>query len=534
MGSVPYVVRKINKKRILVMAKKRSSSERTGHKNRNTGKGASRSGRNRSGNFFLILQGLFSIAFMGVVLLLDMLPVNYLALVAMILFFLWCVTFVSQAARKKRGGIGKAYSLLVIAVLAVGTYYVAKTNNMIAMITSGGVKVDNMVVAVLVDDPAETLEDAADYTFGVQFAKGADNMQSAVLDIQEQLGADISMTEYGSVQEQAQALVSGETQAIIYNQTYTELMDETVDGYSDQIKIIYRHEIETKLNFGGSEEDDSLIKEPFTVYISGLDVYGDERDGEGRDSERSDVNIIAVVNPTTHQILLVTTPRDYFVPIPGVSGGMKDKLTHAGTYGIDASMATLGELYETDINYYVRLNFSSLIDIVDILGGVDVYSDYAFETGWESGYEMQVQEGLNHFDGQQALAFCRERHNLVDGDNQRGRNQQAVITAMLKKALSPTMLLKANSIINQVSEDVETNITQGQLNSLVKYQLGTGAEWTIQSVAATGFDGEDYSYSMPNDLVYVIYPDEMVVNEIIHLTNVVEEGRTLNEGEQLN
>ena len=197
-------------------------------------------------------------------------------------------------------------------------------------------------------------------------------------------------------------------------------------------------------------------------------------------------------------------------------------------------MATLGELYETDINYYVRLNFSSLIDIVDILGGVDVYSDYAFETGWESGYEMQVQEGLNHFDGQQALAFCRERHNLVDGDNQRGRNQQAVITAMLKKALSPTMLLKANSIINQVSEDVETNITQGQLNSLVKYQLGTGAEWMIQSVAATGFDGEDYSYSMPNDLVYVIYPDEMVVNEIIHLTNVVEEGRTLNEGEQLN
>lgn len=122
----------------------------------------------------------------------------------------------------------------------------------------------------------------------------------------------------------------------------------------------------------------------------------------------------------------------------------------------------------------------------------------------------------------------------MDGDNQRGRNQQAVITAMLKKALSPTMLLKANSIINQVSEDVETNITQGQLNSLVKYQLSTGAEWTIQSVAATGFDGEDYPYSMPNELLFVIYPDDTVVDEIIHLTNVVEEGRTLIEGEQLN
>ena len=516
------------------MANRRSTSERTGQKSRQKGKGSVRPRKNGFGNFCLVLQALASLAFMGVVILLDMLPLKYLGLVAMVLFFLWCITFVSQAARKKRGIAGKLYSLLMIAVLAVGTYYVAKTNNMIAMITSGGMKVDNMVVAVLADDPAETLEDAASYNFGVQFAQGADNMQSVVLDIQNQLGTDINMTEYESVQEQAQALVSGEVQAIVYNQSYTDLMDETVEGYSDQIRIIYRHEIETKLDFGGSAEDDSLTKAPFTVYISGLDVYGDERDEEGRDSERSDVNIIAVVNPTTHQILLVTTPRDYFVPIPGVSGGMNDKLTHAGTYGIDASMATLGELYETDINYYVRLNFSSLINIVDILGGVDVYSDYAFETGWESGYEMQVQEGYNHFDGQQALAFCRERHNLVDGDNQRGRNQQAVITAMLKKALSPTMLLKANSIINQVSQDVETNVSQGQLNSLVKYQLSTGAEWTIQSVAATGFDGEDYPYSMPNDLVYVIYPDEMVVDEIIHLTNVVEEGRTLTEGEQLN
>lgn len=517
------------------MAKRRSTSARTGQKNKNTGKRGSQPDRNRLGNFFLVLQALVSLAFMGVVVLLDMLPVNYLALVAMVLFFLWCIAFVSQAARKKRGVTGKVYSFFIVAVLAVGTYYVARTNDMIAMITSGGVRVDNMVVAVLADDPAETLEDAADYVFGVQFEQGADNMQSAVLNIQEQLGTEIDMADpYGSVQEQARALVSGEVQAIIYNQTYTDLMNETVDGYSDQIRIIYKHEIETKLNFGGSQDDDSLTKAPFTVYISGLDVYGDERDSEGRDSERSDVNIIAVVNPTTHQILLVTTPRDYFVPIPGISEGMDDKLTHAGAYGIEASMATLGELYETDINYYVRLNFSSLISIVDILGGVDVYSEVAFSTGTDAGLVMDVQEGYNHFNGEQALAFCRERHNLIDGDNQRGKNQQAVITAMLKKVLSPTMLLRANGIINQVSQDVETNITQGQLNALVKYQLGSGAEWTIQSVAATGFDGEDYSYSMPNDLISVIYPDQTVVDEIIRLTNLVENGNTLTDGEQLN
>ena len=516
------------------MAKNHRPGETAGRKNKTAGTRSRRSRHNRFGNFCLIVQALVSAAFMGVVILLNMLPFRYLVLVGLVLFFLWCITFVSQAARKKRGIAGKAYSLLAICVLSLGTYYIARANDMIGIITSGGFKTDRMVVAVLEEDPAETLEDAADYTFGVQFEQGTENMQAAVTEIQNQLEADINMTEYGSVQEQAQALLTGEVQAILYNQSYTDLMDESVDGYSSQIKIIYRHEIQTELNLGGAAEDDSLTKEPFTVYISGLDVYGDERDGENRDSERSDVNIIAVVNPTTYQILLVTTPRDYFVPIPGVSGGMNDKLTHAGTYGIDASMATLGELYETDINYYVRLNFSSLIEIVDILGGVDVYSDYAFSTGWESGYEMEVQEGYNHFDGQQALAFCRERHNLLDGDNQRGRNQQAVITAMLKKVLSPTMLLRATGIINQVSKGVETNITQGQLNSLVKYQLDTGAEWTIQSVAATGYDGEDYPYSMPNDLVYVIYPDEDVVNNIIHLTNVVEEGRTLTEGEKLN
>ena len=272
-----------------------------------------------------------------------------------------------------------------------------------------------------------------------------------------------------------------------------------------------------------------MTKQPFTVYISGIDVYG-----EVTETSRSDVNIIAVVNPTTHQVLLVTTPRDYYVEIPGVSKGQNDKLTHAGIYGIDASMATLSQLYETDINYYVRLNFTSLIDIVDILGGIDVYSEVAFTTGDESGCIVDVQEGYNHFDGEEALAFCRERHNLADGDNQRGKNQQAVITAMIKKMLSPTMLLKANSILNQVSKDVEMNVSQSQINSLIRYQLNTNAKWTIQSVAAEGTGAEDYCYSEPNQLLYVTVPDYDSVNGIIDLVNVVEEGGTLEETEKLN
>lgn len=511
------------------MSKKRRPMDSAGGVNNRSGKYARRSRKNRFGTFCLMLQAMASAALMGVITLLDMLPVKYLAMIALILLFLWCIAFTSQAVRKRYGVTGKIYSLLMICILFTGTYYIAKTNNMIANITGGNFKVDNMVVAVLADDPAETLEDAAGYTYGVQFKQGADNMQTTITEIQEQLGSDINMKEYDSIQNQANALMNGEVEAIIYNEAYTSILEESVPEYSSLVKIISKHTIKAELDFGASGSDDSLITEPFTVYISGIDTYG-----EVSETSRSDVNIIAVVNPKTNQILLVTTPRDYFVPIPGVSDGMNDKLTHAGTYGIDASMATLGALYETDINYYVRLNFTSLIDIVDILGGVDVYSELAFSTGSDAGYEMEVQEGYNHFNGQQALAFCRERHNLAEGDNQRGRNQQAVITAMLKKVLSPTMLLKANSIINQVSKDVETNVTQGQLNTLIKNQLKTGAEWSIQSVSATGSDGEDYCYSAMDQLLYVIYPDEAVVQEIIDLTNVVEEGNVLQDAEKLN
>ena len=519
------------------MAKEHRTAKQAGRKSKKTEKYSRRSRRNRSGTFFLVMQALFSVAFMGVVLLLDILPLNYLALIAAALFFLWCITFLSQAIRRRSGIPGKLYSFAVICILGIGTYYIGRGTDMLAAITSGGFRVDSMVVAVLAEDPAETLEDAADYTFGVQFETGAENMQAAVTDIQDQLGADIAMTEYSSVPEQAQALLDGEVEAIVYNAAGTSNIENSIPDYSSRIKIISRYEIRTELDFGGSAEDDSLTKDVFTVYISGIDTYGE--DDKTRDSSRSDVNLIAVVNPRTHQILLVTTPRDYYVPLYGAEDviypqGSLDKLTHAGAYGIDASMETLGALYDTDINYYAQVNFSSLIEIVDILGGVDVYSELAFSTGTDAGLEMEVKEGYNHFNGEQALAFCRERHNLAEGDNQRGKNQQAVITAMLKKALSPTMLLKANSIINQVSQDVETNVTQGQITSLVKNQLKTGAEWTIQSVAASGTDGMDYTYSMPYETVYVMYPDEDVLNHIIHLANLVEDGETLPEGEKLN
>ena len=496
---------------------------------------SARSSTNRFGSFCLVLQALVSVIFMIVIVLLDMLPLNYLALIAMILVFLWCIAFTSQAVRKKKGIAGKIYSLVLVCVLALGTFNIAEANNMLSMITGGNVRVDKMAVAVRADDPAETIEDAMDYNFGVQFQQGGDNIQTAVTKLQEELGTTLEVTECDSVQDQAQALINGQVDAIIYNEAYTELMEGSVDDFTHNTKIIYEMSIETELDLGIGT-DSSLTSEPFTVYISGIDTYG-----EVTETSRSDVNIIAVVNPKTHQILLITTPRDSYVPlygpssqIPEYSQGSLDKLTHAGVYGIETSMETLGKLYDTDINYYVRLNFTSLIDIVDILGGIDVDSEFAFTTGDESGAVVEVHEGTNHFDGKQALAFSRERHALEDGDNQRGKNQQAVITAMLKKVISPTMLLRASTLMNQVSKDVEMNVTQAQLNALIRNQLRTNADWTIQSVALSGEGGQDYCYSAPDQLLYVMYPDETELQKIIDLANVVEEGGTLPDGELLN
>ena len=480
------------------MERQRKTAKNTSHNRRGRVKESKRSKRNRFGTVCIVIQTIASIALMIVLNLLGMIPLKYLILVAVLLFFFWCITLNSQVARRKKGTFGKVFSLLLTFCLFIGSYYVAEANDMISRITGGNYKVDNM--------------------------------QAAVSDIQKQIGSEIQTTECDSVQTQAQQLLDEEVDAIIYNGAYTSLMEENVTDFSKKIKILYTFDIRVQLDFGNSgATDDSITKEPFTIYISGIDTYG-----EVSETSRSDVNLIAVVNPKTYQILLVTTPRDYYVPIPGVSGGQKDKLTHAGIYGIDASMRTLGELYETDINYYARLNFTSLIDIVDTLGGVDVYSELAFQTGTESGCIVDVQEGWNHLNGEQALAFSRERHALADGDNQRGKNQQAVLTAMLRKCLSPTMLLKAGTIMNQVSSEVETNLSQAQINSLIKYQLNKNATWTIQSVAATGTNDKGYCYSSGDTPLFIMDPDEDVVQEIIDLANVVEEGGTLKDGESLN
>lgn len=347
--------------------------------------------------------------------------------------------------------------------------------------------------------------------------------------VNEETGAEVMTAEYNTLNDQAAALLDGSVEAIVYDEGYGGILDEVYEGFGSQTKIIGQYSIESEPSeeenlLAGAAAEVNVKDETFSIYISGIDVYGPISS-----KSRSDVNIIATVNPNTKQILLTNTPRDYYVPIPGISGEGKDKLTHAGIYGVEKSMATLGQLYGIEIPFYARVNFTSLITMVDLMGGIDVDSEVAFTTDGAGGAIISVQKGMNHFNGEQALAFARERYSLEGGDNQRGKNQMAVIQAMFKKMITPEMLMKAPTMISEISDSVETNMSMDQIQKLIQSQLSSGGSWTIKSVAAEGTGDSQYCYSMPGTALYVMQPNMESVENIKALMQTVQNGEKLPE-----
>lgn len=258
------------------------------------------------------------------------------------------------------------------------------------------------------------------------------------------------------------------------------------------------------------EEEQAEI-EPFFLYFSGIDVWG------WTDTvSRSDVNILAAVNPKTRHIQLVNTPRDYYVASPK-SGDMKDKLTHAGIYGVENSIGALEMLYGIRADYYVRMNFSGFEAVIDAMGGVDVYSEYDFTVDPIKHYV----EGYNHLTGLEALAFVRERHAFKTGDNQRGKNQMALIQAMVKKICSPEILPNMNEILDSLTDMFRTSMTEEMIEDFIRNQILDETEWTVDTFAVKGFDGHETTYSNPNKAGYVMIPDEDSVSEAVEKLNAV-------------
>ena len=295
---------------------------------------------------------------------------------------------------------------------------------------------------------------------------------------------------------------------------YDNEYDRELWLYADSRVVIYNYGIEQDL-----EAESVDPGEPFNVLISGIDVRENVLE-----NSRSDVNIIVTINPKTKKIILTSTPRDFYVPISGVSGQSRDKLTHAGIYGVDASMRTLEDLYGIDITYYVRVNFNTLVQVVNALDGVDVYIEEGFQPFTDS--EIYIESGWQTLDGREALAYCRERYSFADGDNQRGRNQETVLQAIIAKICSPSILLNAGDFMSSLEGAFQTDIPNAKIQELINQQLSDSTPWQVFKQAPTS---ENYqmqpTYSGGPTPLSVVYPDYYIVKQCSARINIIMEGR---------
>ena len=480
-----------------------------------------KSNRHTIGKIMAIIQSVLSVVFMAVLFMINVLPMKYMAIVFGILLFLDMFSLGSQFTRSAHV-IGKIDCILMCILLILGNVYLIRTNATLFSITNNTYKVDRIAIAVLNSDPAQTIEDAAGYTFGAQVIGGSDKVEQAIDQITKELGQDLYYENYEDPYAMVQNLYDGNIQAIIYNTAYDSSLTERFPSFSQDVRELKHIEIKTEVqNISGDKKD--VTKVPFTVFISGIDT-----EGSISTTSRSDVNMLVTVNPTTHQILMTSIPRDYYVQLPGISGEYYDKLTHAGLYGADCSMNTLSQLFGIDIDYYAKVNFTTLRDMVNALGGVDLDSRYEFTT--ISG-EYFV-EGMNYgVDGSSALAFARERYNLPNGDNDRVINQQIVLKAIINKCMSPAILTGYMGIMDSLSDSFETSLSQQQISSLVRMQLDQGSGWEILSSRVVGTGDENTCYSSGDNLLYVMVPDYSSVETVAGFINRMKSGETLSADE---
>lgn len=281
--------------------------------------------------------------------------------------------------------------------------------------------------------------------------------------------------------------------------TFTDTVDQYI--YYEDIPEDVRNE---------PDEVDDITKDPFVVMISGSDSYGTLNP-----KSRADVNMLAAVNPQTHEVLLVSIPRDAYMSFSckknaqacGYAAGQMDKLTHSGIYGIGTTESSIEDFLDIDINYTVQVNFSSLINVVDAIGGIDVEVEPGLEveTFYANGTEG-VHEGVNHLDGERALAFARERHAYQDGDNQRIKNQQIVMKAILKSMLNPSMLFSYPAFLRALSTAFTTNMPSEQIRELIRLEVSSFPSWNIQSYALAGDSSTEFCAALgTNAYVTLVY-----------------------------
>ncbi|MBR4016502.1 MAG: LCP family protein [Oscillospiraceae bacterium] len=462
-----------------------------------------------------------------VVIRLDILPYVYLSVFILILMLLLegiCLF----AGVKVKGRIALwrrittiALALIISAGCVFGSKLVLDAQNLLDDITGDVSDARSMYVFVGQDDSAQTIEDAKEYTFGALEKYDVEHTEQILEDLTKKIGGEVNLVYYERSVQMVEAFYSGEINALIMNGASVSLLteQEEYEDFLSQTRVLYTHAFEEKKP--ATEENDipqQITKDPFVVYIGGSDTRSNKLT-----VGRNDVNIIAVVNPTTKQILLVNTPRDYYVPNPAGKGEL-DKLTHCGNYGVDCSVEALEHLYGVNIDHYARINFAGFEKLIDAIGGVTVYSESSFT----ANHRTPIVKGQNTLNGQGALDFSRERYNVSGGDNGRGKNQMKVLKAVIEKLTSSsTLISKYADIISSLEGMFSTNFTSEEISGLVKMQLRDMASWDIQSFAVTGKGGYAVTYSAPGMDLYVSWPNEDTVNFAKDLMKQVMDGKVL-------
>lgn len=484
------------------------------------------------GLILVALQLLVSVVFCGILYASNFLDLDNILIVILVLLILVLVNLILQRWVIS-GIVGKFLALFLILGLGYGCNMLLHTNTMLSDITSGSTEVDEINYYVMDDDPAQSIADAADYTFGVLGSMDRENTDYAVSEAESKTGSPLTLREYDDIQALAAGLYAKDIGAAIINQAYVDVLEDMEDysNFSTETRVL---ETVSKESEVVSAEEflpaDEICTTPFTIYISGCD-----QSGSISTKGRSDVNIMATINPVTKQVILISTPRDYYIPL-SISGGQKDKLTHAGIYGVDVSMDTLGMLYDTELSLYFKVNFTGFKDIINALGGIEVDSDISFTAGKDASSQSDrdsysFREGINDLDGGAALAFSRERHAFATGDRQRGINQMKVIEGVLKKAQSMTLLTNYSDIMKSISGSFETNLTSKQIQALVKMQMDDMASWNVLTYSVTGTDAKESTYSSPGHVSYVMIPDDSTVQKAIELVDKVCDGEELTKAD---
>ena len=439
-----------------------------------------------------------SVLILVLVYFINVLPIDYfIVLVVLVLIIDLIVIKLLLGSGKIRNVIGVILSIILIIIMVFGITYELNTIDFLKQFGFNTYKEEVYNVLVLDESEYEELNDLDNESIGHLDENVHEGLNSAIDKIDQQI--DFESVVLDDINSLVDNLSSEEVDAIILEDAQITMLEEDNNGLMDNFRIIASFDIETEIEVVSKEVN--VTEDSYNILITGIDSYGSITR-----VSRSDVNMIVSVNPKENKILLTSIPRDYYVYLSDY--GDYDKLTHTGIYGIDVTTKALEDLLDIDINYYVKVNFTTLVDIVDELGGITVNSNYDFTS--IDGYHFS--KGNNNLNGEEALSFARERQAFSEGDRVRVENQQLVLTAIINKVLSPSIITNYNSLLNALSGEFLTNITNKEITDLIKWQIDGMYSWDIETISLDGSNAFDYTYSYKNQKLYVMMPYSESVN----------------------